>query len=50
MLDNNYSYYTNNEYGFGEYPQNTWGMFEDLITKIDPYVDFSKYDFNGNGQ
>lgn len=50
MLDNNYSYYTNNEYGLGSYPQNTWGMFEDLINKVDPYVDFSKYDFNGNGQ
>lgn len=50
ILNNNYSYYTNNEYGFGEYPQNTWGMFEDLVNKVDPYVDFSKYDFNGDGE
>jgi hypothetical protein len=49
MLDKDYVYYTNGEYGFGSYPHNTFKMFEDIIDKIDSMVDFSKYDMDNNG-
>jgi immune inhibitor A len=44
-----YSYYVNNNYGFGSYPHNSQKLVEDLVDLIDPLVDFSVYDNDGNG-
>lgn len=48
-LDKPYGYYVNNAYGMGAYPQNTQRLFEELIALINPLVDFSQYDNDGNG-
>ena len=45
----NYSYYVNNNYGFGSYPQNAQKLVEDIVDQIDPLVDFSDYDNDSNG-
>ncbi|MEW5875291.1 MAG: M6 family metalloprotease domain-containing protein, partial [Candidatus Zixiibacteriota bacterium] len=44
-----YAYYVNNNYGFGSYPQNTQKLCEDIVDLINPLVDFSVYDNDGNG-
>ena len=44
-----YSYYVNNNYGFGSYPQNTQKLCEDVVDAIDGVVDFADYDNDGNG-
>ncbi len=46
-----YAYYVNNESGVNpaSYPRNSQGMVEDLVDLIDPIVDFSRYDNDGNG-
>ncbi len=45
----NYSYYVNGQNGTGAYPNNTQKMVEDLVDMVDPSVDFSQYDNDGNG-
>lgn len=45
----NYSYYVNNNYGLGYYPQNAQKLAEDVINLADNAVDYSKYDNDGDG-
>ncbi|MEN3046078.1 MAG: M6 family metalloprotease domain-containing protein [Candidatus Hydrothermales bacterium] len=49
MMPQPYSYYTNNNYGFGSYPQNAQGLARDAVIAADPYVDFSQFDRNNDG-
>ncbi|HDS08738.1 MAG TPA: M6 family metalloprotease domain-containing protein, partial [Firmicutes bacterium] len=49
MMPQNYSYYTNGEYGFGQYPNNAQKLVEDAIAAADPDVDFSQFDNNKDG-
>ncbi|RME22917.1 MAG: M6 family metalloprotease domain-containing protein, partial [Candidatus Zixiibacteriota bacterium] len=44
-----YAYYVNGQQGTGTYPQNSQKLVEDLVDQIDPFVDFSNYDNDGNG-
>lgn len=45
-----YDYYVNNRNGTGTYPQNTQKLVEDIIDMVDPLVDFSDYDNDGDGE
>ncbi|MBI5194699.1 MAG: M6 family metalloprotease domain-containing protein [Nitrospirae bacterium] len=47
---NTYTYYTANNYGLGTYPRNAQKLVEDVVDLVDPYVDFSQYDNDGDGQ
>ena len=42
------AYYAGTEYGRGDYPTNSQRMVEDAIAAVDPYVDFSEYDNDGD--
>jgi len=44
-----YAYYVNGNFGMGSYPNNTQRLTQDLVALIDPLVDFSDYDNDGNG-
>lgn len=44
-----YSYYTQDEYGFGSYPNNTIKLVEDVVDLASRFVKFSNYDFDGDG-
>jgi immune inhibitor A len=44
-----YSYYTNNNYGGGSYPQNAQKLVEDLVDLANPFVNFANYDNDGDG-
>ncbi len=44
-----YSYYTNNEHGFGGYPQNVHKLVEDVVYMAQADVDFADYDLNNDG-
>lgn len=44
-----YSYYVNDNFGWGAYPQNSQGLVEEVCLLVDPVVDFSVYDNDGNG-
>jgi len=44
-----YAYYVNGQNGIGSYPQNSQKLVEDIIEQIDPLVDFSIYDNDGDG-
>ncbi|MBO3460415.1 M6 family metalloprotease domain-containing protein [Aetokthonos hydrillicola Thurmond2011] len=44
-----YSYYTNNNFGTGSYPQNSQKLVEDLVDLADPFVNFADYDNDGDG-
>ncbi|MEW5795749.1 MAG: M6 family metalloprotease domain-containing protein [Candidatus Zixiibacteriota bacterium] len=44
-----YAYYVNNEYGMGSYPNNTQKLVEDLVTIVDPLVNFNPYDNDNDG-
>jgi len=44
-----YTYYTNNNYGFGSYPMNARRMTEDAVWAADPTVDFSEFDNDNDG-
>ena len=46
---NTYSYYVNEQYGTGSFPQNSQGLVWDLVDLINPYVDFSDYDNDFDG-
>ncbi|MBI5267092.1 MAG: M6 family metalloprotease domain-containing protein [candidate division Zixibacteria bacterium] len=49
-LDSSYAYYVNGQYGTGlTYPRNSQGLVEALVDKVNPSVDFSNYDNDGNG-
>lgn len=41
-------YYANGWYGWGAYPQNAGRMVEDVLPLLDPLVDFSQYDNDGD--
>lgn len=43
----NYAYYTNNQYGFGVWPNNAQQMAADAIALADADVDFSQFDNDG---
>ena len=43
-----YEYYVNGQNGTGSYPRNSQGLVEDLVAQIDPVVDFSQYDNDGD--
>ncbi|MFH1688321.1 MAG: M6 family metalloprotease domain-containing protein [bacterium] len=45
-----YSYYTDGNYGFGGYPNNSQGLLEDCVEILDPILDFSQFDGDGDGQ
>ncbi len=44
-----YSYYVNEQNGFGTYPRNAQKLTEEAITAADSIVDFSQYDNDGDG-
>ena len=45
-----YAYYVNGQNGTGlTYPRNSQGLVEDLVDAVDPVVDFSLYDNDGDG-
>ncbi|RKX28335.1 MAG: hypothetical protein DRP46_08785 [Candidatus Zixiibacteriota bacterium] len=44
-----YDYYCNDQNGTGAYPNNSQKLCEDVTALIDPYVDFSQYDNDGDG-
>ena len=54
---NPHAYYVNadgtpgtfDDWGFGIYPQNLQGIVADMLPKLDPLVDFSQYDNDGDG-
>jgi immune inhibitor A len=46
---NTYTYYTAGNYGLGNYPRNAQKLVEDVVDLVDPYVDFSLYDNDGDG-
>ncbi|RJQ17034.1 M6 family metalloprotease domain-containing protein [Candidatus Woesearchaeota archaeon] len=48
-LNQTYAYYVDSAYGLGGYPQNTQKLTEDLVDMVDPIIDFSQYDNDGNG-
>jgi M6 family metalloprotease-like protein len=49
QLDSTYAYYVNGANGTGSYPRNSQKLVEDLVAKVNPLVDFSQYDNDGNG-
>ncbi|RJP62245.1 MAG: M6 family metalloprotease domain-containing protein [Ignavibacteriales bacterium] len=44
-----YAYYCDNEYGIGTYPRNSQKLVEDVVNLINPSVNFSNYDNDGDG-
>jgi immune inhibitor A len=48
-LPNPYTYYTNNQYGMGAWPQNAQRMAYDAVLAADPYIDFSQCDLDSDG-
>ena len=48
-LPNPYTYYTNNDYGTGSWPQNAQKMAYDAVVAADPYIDFSQCDMDNDG-
>jgi len=42
------AYYANGQWGWGAYPQNAGRMVEDVIPLVDPLIDFSQYDNDGD--
>ena len=49
-MPNGYTYYSDGQRGFGQYPRNAQRLTEDAVTAADPDVDFSLYDNDGDGQ
>jgi hypothetical protein len=47
-MDSSYDYYTAGSKGTGSYPRNTQGLVEHVLAKVDPFVDFSDYDYDGD--
>lgn len=44
-----YNSYSDGNYGMGDYPNNSQGLLEDCVELLDPYIDFSEFDANGDG-
>ncbi|MCD6250171.1 MAG: M6 family metalloprotease domain-containing protein [candidate division Zixibacteria bacterium] len=44
-----YAYYVNGSYGTGPWPNNSQKLVEDMVDAVDPVVDFSNYDNDGDG-
>ena len=44
-----YAYYVNNSNGEGNYPRNTQKLVEDIVNIVNPQIDFSQYDNDGDG-
>jgi len=44
-----YDYYVDGQRGIGTYPRNAQGLVADLVDLVDPAVDFSQYDNDGDG-
>ncbi len=44
-----YAYYVDGQNGFGSYPANAQGLAEDIVELVDPAIDFSPYDNDGDG-
>jgi len=44
-----YAYYTAGNWGWGSYPTNAAGMVAAVLPLLDPLVDFSQYDNDGDG-
>ncbi len=44
-----YSYYVNGQSCLGSYPRNCQRLTEDVVALVNPLVDFSRYDNNGDG-
>ena len=42
------TYYTGGNYGFGNYPQNAQKLVEDVVGLAAPFIDFSRYDGDGD--
>jgi len=45
-----YDYYCNGQNGLGGYPNNARKLVEDAVDLVDPYVDFSNYDNDSDGE
>ena len=45
-----YAYYVNGICGFGYYPQNAQKLAEDAVLAADPFVDYTQYDNDGDGE
>ncbi len=43
------SYYTNEDYGFADYPRNAQKLVEDVIDLAAPHINFAQYDNDGDG-
>lgn len=48
-LPNPYTYYTNNNYGMGDWPQNAQKMAYDAVVAADSFIDFSQCDMDNDG-
>jgi len=49
-LNNPYSYYLGDSFGiYGQFPHNSQGLVRDVIGLVDDSVDFSRYDWDGDG-
>ncbi|MGB7061880.1 MAG: immune inhibitor A domain-containing protein, partial [Candidatus Zixiibacteriota bacterium] len=48
-MPEDYTYYTDGQNGFGDYPNNAQKLVEDAVDAADPDVDFADYDSDGNG-
>ncbi len=46
-MPNSYAYYTNDQNGIGDYPQNSQGLLLDALSAADAEIDFSQYDRTG---
>jgi len=44
-----YLYYSDGSYGTGSHPNNSQGLLEDCVNYLDPGIDFSQFDNNGDG-
>ena len=44
-----YSYYADNQNGFGSYPKNAQRLVEDAVNLAKDEIDFSQYDIDGDG-
>lgn len=48
-MPQSYSYYVNNDYGFGSYPTNAQRLVEDAVNAANPYINFADFDKDGDG-
>ncbi|RPH92911.1 M6 family metalloprotease domain-containing protein [candidate division KSB1 bacterium] len=44
-----YAYYVDSSNGFGQYPRNAQGLTHDAVLLADTFVNYSNYDFDGDG-